>query len=81
MWRRVLRSLLFVLFQKEEEDSLNDDEEWRLPINQQPSGYIDRENLVQASMDTAISSDNIGYKLLQKMGWKGQGLGRDGSGT
>jgi hypothetical protein len=30
-----------------------------------------------ASAELAIPMDNLGYKMLQKMGWKGQGLGRD----
>ncbi|XP_013785576.1 G patch domain-containing protein 8-like, partial [Limulus polyphemus] len=33
--------------------------------------------LEQSSMSQPISEDNLGYRLLQKHGWKtGQGLGR-----
>jgi len=33
-------------------------------------------NYERSSMDCPISSSNIGYKLLQKMGWtEGKGLG------
>lgn len=32
-------------------------------------------------MDTEIGQDNVGYRLMMKMGWKtGMGLGLDGSG-
>ena len=37
---------------------------------------LDRTNLEQASEDRQISSTNLGFKLLQKMGWKGKGLGK-----
>lgn len=72
-----------MILKKEEEDSLDDESESvrRIPINQPPTGYLNTEDLVQSSMDTAISSDNIGYKLLQKMGWtSGSALGRNGTG-
>lgn len=37
---------------------------------------------MQARMDQHIPEDNIGYRLLLKMGWKaGQGLGSLGQGT
>jgi len=37
---------------------------------------IDYNNYEKSSMDCPISSSNIGYKLLQKMGWtEGKGLG------
>ena len=42
------------------------------------------EQPVCASVDQAIPSSNIGFKLLQKMGWtQGKGLGRkeDGEGA
>ncbi|KAK9310078.1 hypothetical protein QLX08_000530 [Tetragonisca angustula] len=35
----------------------------------------------QSSMDTSITKDNRGFKLLSKMGWsEGQSLGKEGSG-
>ena len=33
-----------------------------------------------ASTDTAIPKDNKGFQMLQKMGWKGTGLGRNENG-
>ena len=32
------------------------------------------------TVDTAISADNKGYKMLQMMGWGGKGLGRNENG-
>ncbi|KAL6070712.1 G-patch domain-containing protein [Balamuthia mandrillaris] len=64
-----------------DEELLGDDDVWRLPLNHTPSGYLDFDKLEQASMDKALDEDNIGFRLLQKMGWKaGQGLGKEGSG-
>lgn len=34
----------------------------------------------QASLDTHLPSSNVGFRLLQKMGWKGKGLGKDEQG-
>ncbi|KAE9593733.1 hypothetical protein Lal_00036400 [Lupinus albus] len=63
-------------------DSLIDDfsEDFRLPINHRPTENVDLENVEQASLDTQLSSSNVGFKLLQKMGWKGKGLGKDEQG-
>jgi hypothetical protein len=36
--------------------------------------------LEQATLDTQLSSSNVGFRLLQKMGWKGKGLGKDEQG-
>lgn len=63
--------------------SLVDDlaDEFRLPINQRPTENVDLENVEQASLDTHIASSNVGFRLLQKMGWKGKGLGKDEQGS
>jgi hypothetical protein len=46
------------------------------------SEYADYETTVQVSMETHLPENNIGYKLLQKMGWSaGKGLGPTGQGT
>ena len=50
-----------------------------------PMGYVDdaldKESLVQASLETAIPANNRGYAILQRMGWTaGRGLGRNEDG-
>lgn len=41
---------------------------------------VDLDNVEQASLDTQLTSSNVGFRLLQKMGWKGKGLGKDEQG-
>ncbi|KAL2331295.1 hypothetical protein Fmac_018876 [Flemingia macrophylla] len=57
------------------EESLIEDlaEDFRLLINHKPTENVDLDNVEQASLDTQLTSSNIGFKLLQKMGWKGKG--------
>lgn len=64
------------------QDSLTEDlsEDFRLPIHHRPTENVDLDNVEQASLDTQLTSSNVGFKLLQKMGWKGKGLGKDEQG-
>ncbi|XP_076907592.1 uncharacterized protein LOC143564094 [Bidens hawaiensis] len=55
-------------------------EEFRLPINQRPVENVDLDNVEQASLDTQLTASNVGFRLLQKMGWKGKGLGKNEQG-
>ncbi|XP_031405374.1 G patch domain-containing protein 8 isoform X2 [Punica granatum] len=55
-------------------------EDFRLPINQKPTENVDLDDVEQASLDTQLTSSNVGFRLLQKMGWKGKGLGKDEQG-
>jgi hypothetical protein len=44
-------------------------------------GEEDYEPSPVVDLNTEISADNVGYKLLQKMGWaRGKGLGRNEDG-
>jgi hypothetical protein len=63
-------------------DSLSEDlgEEFQLPISHRPVENLDTSHLEQATLDTQLSSSNVGFRLLQKMGWKGKGLGKDEQG-
>ncbi|CAD6264329.1 unnamed protein product [Miscanthus lutarioriparius] len=51
----------------DEEDDL---EEFRLPMSHRPTENLDTEGLEQASVHTQLTASNVGFRLLQKMGWK-----------
>ncbi|XWS42277.1 hypothetical protein CRYUN_Cryun16bG0001200 [Craigia yunnanensis] len=63
-------------------DSLIEDlaVDFRLPISHKPTENVDLDNVEQATLDTRLNSSNVGFRLLQKMGWKGKGLGKDEQG-
>ncbi|XWS58046.1 hypothetical protein CRYUN_Cryun08bG0001500 [Craigia yunnanensis] len=55
-------------------------EDFHLPINHKPTENVDLDNVEQATLDTRLNYSNVGFRLLQKMGWKGKGLGKDEQG-
>ncbi|CAI5520667.1 unnamed protein product [Closterium sp. Naga37s-1] len=60
--------------------SLDDGDEFRLPIDHRITENLDREGLEMASLDKPIACSNVGFQLLLKMGWRGKGLGRNEQG-
>jgi hypothetical protein len=63
------------------------DDETRNEGNEQPvrlvSSYYEGPPARQVSLTTEIGADNVGYRMLQRQGWRGSGvgLGVDGSGA
>ena len=47
-----------------------------MPMNQRIEDSLDSDGLQVASVHTAITEDNKGYQMLQRMGWKGTGVGQ-----
>ncbi|KAI9494271.1 hypothetical protein BDB00DRAFT_819482 [Zychaea mexicana] len=67
--------------QEKEEEEILDEEPFSLPRHGQPIGYADYDAMEQANVHLHIPETNMGYRLLQKLGWKaGQGLGSHGQG-
>ena len=55
--------------------------DWSLPIGSRVEQGLDDASLVVASLATPLPKENRGYAMLQLMGWKGQGLGRQEQGA
>lgn len=62
------------------QSSYDDAEPWHLPIGHRVEDSLDTDGIAMASTDTAIPDSNKGFQMLQKMGWKGTGLGRNENG-
>lgn len=59
----------------------NDADAWHLPIGHRAEDSLDTEGLTIASVEAAIPEDNKGFQMLQKLGWKGNGLGKHETGN
>ncbi|BDA46673.1 probable G patch domain-containing protein 8 [Coccomyxa sp. Obi] len=66
--------------EKQEQHLFGLDDDYSLPINHRADDALETSDLVMASLDTAITADNKGYQMLQRMGWGGKGLGRNEDG-
>ncbi len=72
--------LLWLQREKQEQRLFGLDDDYSLPINHRADDALETSDLVMASLDTAITADNKGYQILQRMGWGGKGLGRNEDG-
>mmetsp|Transcript_28124 Transcript_28124/g.38879 ORF Transcript_28124/g.38879 Transcript_28124/m.38879 type:complete len:325 (+) Transcript_28124:111-1085(+) len=68
--------------EREYEASLREDlgAEWTLPLGAPEQGLRSDQIEGMASYETSIPQSNRGYQMLLRMGWKGQGLGREQQG-
>lgn len=67
--------------EKQEQEWFGDEDNWCLPIGTRIQENLDRSELQMASLDRQIGSDNVGFRMLQRMGWsEGKGLGRNEDG-
>ena len=57
------------------EEAYGKDGSRRMPIDHRVEDSLETDGLQMASVHTAISENNVGFQMLQRMGWKGQGLG------
>mmetsp|Transcript_18362 Transcript_18362/g.23130 ORF Transcript_18362/g.23130 Transcript_18362/m.23130 type:complete len:369 (+) Transcript_18362:1-1107(+) len=58
-----------------------DERQNRVYSMNETQGYLDPSSYQATSSKEEISQDNVGFKMLQKMGWKkGKGLGKEGKG-
>lgn len=66
----MLLSIICILQAEDEAilDSLDDD--YHLPINHRPSQSIDMSRCEMATMDRPIPVDNLGHRMLLRLGWK-----------
>jgi hypothetical protein len=57
------------------------DDDFFLPISHRADDALETSGIQIATVDTALSADNKGYQMLQRMGWGGRGLGRNEDGV
>lgn len=62
------------------EDSYGKDGSRRMPIDHRIEDSLEDDGLQMASVHTAIPESNVGFQMLQRMGWKGSGLGSNEDG-
>lgn len=65
---------------QEWEALLEDEDSFRIPIGSRVEDSLDTSGLQTASLHDSIPQWNKGFQMLQKMGWKGRGLGRSEDG-
>lgn len=66
---------LSAAMQRERSEAQSLEDGFHLPINQRIEDSVDMDGLQAASTAEAIPETNRGFQMLQRMGWKGQGLG------
>ena len=75
--QRYIKSCTDAVQREQRLKAATDDDNWHLPIGHRAEDSLEMDGLEMASASLPIPDHNKGFQMMQRMGWKGAGLGRE----